>query len=136
MIRSWCEKPFVQIPERVLLDTSLVPSAVRVFAALAKHADKAGLCWPSVALLGKETGLKKRSVQNQLRCLEEAGYLSRSARYRQDGSRSTDRFQLMPNDGATTCVTEVQLDAPAPCEEVHDTNHTHWNQNQENHTLA
>ena len=51
----------------------LAPQVKFVLVALADHADSEGICWPSVALLRKKTGLSRRQIQRHLKALRESG---------------------------------------------------------------
>ena len=54
--------------------------AKRVLVALADHADSEGICWPSVALLAKKTGLSCRQIQRHLKALRACGEIEVVAR--------------------------------------------------------
>ena len=49
------------------------PTAFAIYAALAKHTDTEGTCYPSVSTLGTITGLSRRTVQLALRRLQKEG---------------------------------------------------------------
>lgn len=66
-----------------------------VLVALANYANaEAAECFPGVKRLAEETELSERAVRNALSTLEQAGYLTRTRRQREDGSRSTDLVVL------------------------------------------
>ncbi len=62
--------------------------------ALAQHADEEGRCFPSHRLLAEKTGMSKRTILRAFQSLEDAGHLSRTARARPNGSRSSDLIVL------------------------------------------
>ena len=45
--------PFTLIENVILEDQALGPVDILVYLALAKHADGEGVCWPSLATIGK-----------------------------------------------------------------------------------
>jgi Fe2+ or Zn2+ uptake regulation protein len=54
----------------------LGPYGLAVYQALCRHANnKSQECWPSKALLARETGMSFRSVRNALLRLEELGLI-------------------------------------------------------------
>ncbi len=66
-----------------------------VLVALANFADEEGNCWPSQPTIARMTGQSVRTVRSHLKNLEEGGYISREGRRRQNGSYSSDYFQLL-----------------------------------------
>lgn len=65
-----------------------------VLICLANYADEDGKCWPSQATIAAETELSERSVREWLQKLEEAGFVSREPRRRDDGYRASDLIRL------------------------------------------
>jgi hypothetical protein len=66
-----------------------------VLLALADHADDEGLCWPGNKRVMEKAGLKSDgALRAQYRKLEEAGILRREAQFREDGSRTSNRYWL------------------------------------------
>lgn len=62
--------------------------------ALADMADEAFTCYPGQARLAKMIGSSVATVRRALASLEEQGLITRTQRRRDDGYRSSDRFQL------------------------------------------
>lgn len=55
------------------------PSQMAVLQALAWHAQaKSGVCWPSIQGICDRSKLKERAVQNNLKKLEQGGFIKRS----------------------------------------------------------
>lgn len=86
-------------------------TAKHVLLALATYADAQGLCWPSVATLGSNTGLGERAVQMALRTLEAAGLLAITGN-KLGGRGQTPRYRLQVQKGAS--------DAPIDPERTHE----------------
>lgn len=68
------------------------PSAKLVLVALANYADQHGVCWPSQALLARQSEQSVDSIQRRLQELVERGFLAKKTRRRQ----STLYHLLMP----------------------------------------
>lgn len=73
-----------------------VPSSAKlVLLYLVERADKAGMCWPSIAMTAEATGLGFSTVQRALAVLQETGVISRRRRHRRaDGTRTSDEITL------------------------------------------
>lgn len=65
-----------------------------VLVALAEFADEGALAYPSQATLANMTGQAERTVRAHLVYLEEKGLIKRTGRWRPDGTRTSDLFQL------------------------------------------
>lgn len=63
------------IPIRVAADRRLRPAAMRVLLAFCSYANRAGLCWPSNANVGKDLGVTPQAVSRQLIKLIDMGYI-------------------------------------------------------------
>jgi hypothetical protein len=96
--------PFTLIENVVLEDAALGPVDVLVYLALAKHADSAGTCWPSLATIGKVARCGRTAALASIARLEARGYLKRSPRFRPDGGVTSNFYQLLT----------VKMEAPAP----------------------
>ncbi len=66
----------VALINRVFEDEVLRPTERLVMLALADHADDSGECYPSMQRLMQRTGLTDRAIQNNVKRLVDAGYLS------------------------------------------------------------
>lgn len=65
-----------------------------VLVALADKADEQHSCYPGQRLLAAMTCQGERTVRRHLERLESQGYIRRRHRYREDGTRSSDRYVL------------------------------------------
>ena len=65
-----------------------------VLLALADSADDAGICWPGHRSLAAKCSVTVRTVQRTIAALQAQGQLLIEPRYRQDGSRSSNRYRL------------------------------------------
>src|SRR5208283_387660 len=82
-----------------------------VYIALAKHADGEGVCWPSMATIGKLARCARETVARSITHLEARGYLKRTARFRPDGGVTSNAYRLMPME-AQKYPSVVQEDTP------------------------
>lgn len=65
-----------------------------VLSALAQFADEHGCCFPSQEHIAEYTEQSARTVREHMAWLEAHGYLRRTSRTRQDGTKTTDHIQL------------------------------------------
>lgn len=73
---------------------SLKPTIKFVLMALADATDDDGYCWPSIPTLARKTCMDERSVQRVLKDLKESKLVEISARYRNDGSPTSNGYRL------------------------------------------
>lgn len=72
------------------------PTATKaVLLALADHADDEGIAWPGRKGLAKKVGITDRNITRHLSILEHAGIIVSVPRYRPDGSRTSNLYQLV-----------------------------------------
>lgn len=69
--------------------------------ALADVADDDGVCWPSVSTIGRRCAVSTRTVQRALRDLHKVDLVRGDARYRGDGSTTSNRYVLSLRGGDT-----------------------------------
>lgn len=68
--------------------------AVAVYMYLRDRAGKDGSCWPSIRTIGRELSLSRSTVKRALHDLEQAGFVKREPRYRENGSNTSNLFVL------------------------------------------
>jgi hypothetical protein len=89
-------------------------STFKVYAVLARRANPAGCCYPSIPSLAEDTGLKPRTVQNAIYRAEELGLIIANRRkgcvtvYR---LTHATRCATTETGGASGCATPTQQDA-------------------------
>ena len=72
-----------------------------VLLALADHADREGVCWPSVDHLASRCGLTRRTVRKAVAALETAGLVAVERRRGPDGRQLSSVFRLvLPGDNS------------------------------------
>lgn len=72
----------------------LTPAVKMVLLALADAADDEGVCWPSVPTLAGKCCISTRTVRCILQELVANGLLQAEARFRVDGSATSNRYKL------------------------------------------
>lgn len=95
---TWAWKQEVTTSQRVVL------------LALADMTDQEHSCFPGQKRLSDMTGLSSRSVVRVLNDLEEKGLIARERRFRQNGTRTSDRYVLASRPGATVSPVTVSPD--------------------------
>jgi DNA-binding MarR family transcriptional regulator len=86
-----------------VFNLDLSPTNKLVLLTLANYSDIEGNCFPGQKRLIKMTNLGERALRTSLRSLEKENYIITTTRYRENGSRTTNHYQL----------TEKVLTAPA-----------------------
>lgn len=101
----------------------LKPVPKLVLMALADAADDNGICWPSVATVAAKCNVSTRTVRRVMQTLSAQDLLVSEQRYRQDGSRSSNRYRLLLAGGdnlSPASVTSV-ITSGHVCPGGHDT---------------
>lgn len=100
----------------------LKPTIKFVLMALADAADDEGYCWPSVPTLARKTCMDQRSVQRILKTLKDNNLIEVQARFRNDGSPTSNKYWLAMNTTGDKlspplsrhCNREVVTNQPPP----------------------
>lgn len=101
MGRTPCTKPpatgWLWLDNRLV---SYLPSmtgpALKVYLALAKHADADRACFPGLARIAEMTGLTKRTARRAIKALVDAKLIKRTKRVTRCGDSDTNLYQLLP----------------------------------------
>lgn len=96
---------FSVIPAMAISDARISALALRVFCALASHADKNGECFPSQNRIADVALTTRQTVNRALQCLEELGYIQAHERYRDDGGMSSKHYTINHDIRETPPVT-------------------------------
>lgn len=86
-----------------------------VLLSLADHAGENDECYPSMQRLAERCCVKLRAARAAVRALEEAGYLKRYVRPRENGATSSNRYVLAVGGSAQPPGTVVP-EPPAPAD--------------------
>ena len=68
--------------------------AKAVYMYLKDHADKNGRCWPGIKTIEKDMELSSSTVRRALDDLDKAGLVSKTHRWRENGSYSSNLYQV------------------------------------------
>lgn len=88
-------RPFTQIDDLIILDTSLTMKAKMAYVVLAQHASKEAICWPSVKRIAELAGTSVGSIKRGLKELVDAEYIGREERVRDDGGQTSNLYILI-----------------------------------------
>lgn len=69
--------------------------AVTVYMYLKSRANKDGICWPGIRTIAAELCLSRSTVQRALRELEHTGWIAKKTRWRENGSNSSNVYQVL-----------------------------------------
>jgi hypothetical protein len=108
-------------PAAAVTDRSLGSAAFRVLAALGRHGDKDGWCYPSLKTLAADLGISRQAISKSIQQLVALGYVVTKEQRRADGSRTVNQYRLVLDYGADTPQRDVtppqrDVDTPQPLE--------------------
>lgn len=78
-----------------LYASGLPHRAVTVYMYLKDRADKEGECWPSIRTIAADLRLSRSTVSRALADLCAAGVLRKEPRWRENGSKTSNRLVLL-----------------------------------------
>ena len=79
---------------RAIYSSDLSHRARAVYMYLTDRADKDGKCWPAIKTIAKELNLSGSTVKRALDDLCQAGLLTKEARWRENGGRTSNLYRL------------------------------------------
>ena len=83
--------------ESVYNDEELSHRAKVVYIYLKDHANKEGTCWPGIKTIAAGVSLSRSTVKRALDDLVKAGLVEKSSRWRENGSLSSNLYQVARN---------------------------------------
>ena len=86
------------------------PTQKLVLVALANYCDERGRCWPSIRTVAAKTCLARRTIIRAIETLGKAGLVSVDRRNRDDGSQSSNIYQLSVKRGCQSDTGGCQSD--------------------------
>lgn len=69
--------------------------AVAVYMYLKDRTNGDGVCWPAIPTIASDLHISESTVRRALADLERAGWLEKSARYRENGSSSSNCYRVL-----------------------------------------
>jgi hypothetical protein len=110
-VRITAEPKFAIVPEW-LLYADVGDSSVRLYAVLARHADKDGRSHPSRGRLAELMRCSTKTIDRAMRELEELGAVEVQRRF-VNGSPTTNLFHLRTSDPATPVSLPLDMSLPS-----------------------
>jgi len=80
---------------REIYASELPHRAVAVYMYLKDRSNQEGNCWPAIPTIAQELGLSRSTVKRALLDLEKAGFIKKEFRYRENGSYTSNLYQLL-----------------------------------------
>ena len=78
-----------------IYDSDLNHRSRAVYMYLKDHADSKGQCWPGVKTIAADLDLSCSTIRRALNDLCRAGVVSKTHRWRENGSYSSNLYQLL-----------------------------------------
>jgi len=102
-------------PSAAVTDKRLGAAAFRVLAALGRHGDKNGWCFPSLKTLADDLGVSRQAISKCLQQLAALGYVQIQAQTREDKSRTVNRYRVVLDfDSVDMLPRQPDVDTPTP----------------------
>ncbi len=87
--------PFTRIPDAVLLDEHLTPIQFRIYAVIARRADReSASAFPSYETIAKDANISRRSAINGVKALVKAGYLVKRPQESGQGDATSNLYTI------------------------------------------
>ena len=80
--------------DSVYEDQELSHRAKAVYIYLKDHSNKEGTCWPGINTIAAGLNLSRSTVKRALEDLVKAGLLEKSSRWRENGSLTSNLYQI------------------------------------------
>ena len=80
--------------ETIYKDQELGHRAKAVYIYLLDHANKEGTCWPGINTIASGVSLSRSTVKRALDDLARAGLVEKSSRWRENGSLTSNIYQV------------------------------------------
>ena len=80
--------------DTIYADTELPHRSKAVYLYLRDRADSSGSCWPGLKTIAADLSLSRSTVKRALNELVQRGYLTKVARYRSNGSHTSNLYRL------------------------------------------
>ena len=80
--------------DTIYADRNLPHRAKTVYMYLRSMSASKGECWPGIKTIAADLHLSRSTVTRALNDLERHGYIQRTPRYRENGSRTSNLYTL------------------------------------------
>lgn len=78
----------------IYADPDISHKAMAVYMYLKDRSDGQGKCWPGIRTIGADLKFSRSTVKRALKELTQKGYLVKAARYRPNGSSTSNLYTL------------------------------------------
>ena len=79
---------------QTIYQSDLGHRARAVYMYLKDHADREGKCWPGIKTIAAELGLSRSTVKRALKELEQAAFLTKQGRKRENEGDTSNLYQI------------------------------------------
>lgn len=101
---------FAVIPAEVLATGN--GYAISVYAAIAQHADREGVAWPSVKRIAEITGWSRPTVDKAIDVLIKCGALRKKNRF-ENGAKLSNQYYLPLHSGRKPANVQIETSLPS-----------------------
>lgn len=97
------EHPFFVVDNDIIkkYGRQLGPYGIAVYAALAMHAGRDAIAWPSYQTIADEIGASRRQVMRSIGVMVELGIIAKEQRSRDTGETTSNRYELKSVNGVS-----------------------------------
>lgn len=81
--------------KREIYQAALPHRAVAVYLYLHDRANKQGTCFPAIKRISIDLNLSTSTVKRAICDLEQGGYIEKENRYRTNGGKSSNEYQIL-----------------------------------------
>lgn len=81
--------------QSIYADENLPHRCKTVYIYLKDRSTLSGSCWPGVKTIASNLGLSRSTVKRALRELEDAGWIQKQPRYRENGSSTSNLYIIL-----------------------------------------
>lgn len=82
-------------PAKAAKDADLPDTVYRTLAILGIYGDENGWCWPSLSTIAEIRNMTPQAISKHIAILKERGYLHVQPRFREDGGRTSNQYQII-----------------------------------------
>lgn len=104
---------FTRIPDAVLLDSSLTPIQFRIYAVIARRADReTASAFPSYVTIARDANISRTSAINGVTALVASGYLTKRTQESGQGDATSNLYKISGEGSAIFAPRRVDSDMP------------------------
>ncbi|MEG2383134.1 MAG: helix-turn-helix domain-containing protein [Oscillospiraceae bacterium] len=81
--------------DTIYADNNIPSRGKAVYMYLKNRANGDGFCYPAITTIARELHLSRSTVKRALEDLESGGYIRRSPRFRPNGAKSSNDYEIL-----------------------------------------